>query len=119
MLQLEFSEADKHALNHERYPHPHPRVQQRMEAMWLTNHGLQRCEEPHKSGIWAMRDADRGSRSGRRPAPAISSVARTPAELLRRGHDGRVRGLAVLLERAIAGQRAQQHVEHRGEEDAE
>ena len=33
MLRLEFSEADKHALNHERYHHPHPRVQQRMEAL--------------------------------------------------------------------------------------
>ena len=40
MLQLEFSEADKHALNHERYHHPHPRVQQRMEALWLKSQGL-------------------------------------------------------------------------------
>ena len=40
MLRLEFSEADKHALNHERYPHPHPRVQQRMEALWLKSQGL-------------------------------------------------------------------------------
>jgi transposase len=40
MLGLEFSEADKHALNHERYHHPHPRVQQRMEALWLKSQGL-------------------------------------------------------------------------------
>ena len=40
MLRLEFSEADKHALNHERYHHPHPRVQQRMEALWLKSQGL-------------------------------------------------------------------------------
>src|SRR5437764_5742031 len=40
MLQLEFSEADKHALNHERYHHPHPRVQQRVEALWLKSQGL-------------------------------------------------------------------------------
>ena len=40
MLQLEFSEADKGALNHERYHHPHPRVQQRMEALWLKSQGL-------------------------------------------------------------------------------
>ena len=40
MLRLEFSEADKYALNHERYPHPHPRVQQRMEALWLKSQGL-------------------------------------------------------------------------------
>jgi hypothetical protein len=36
MLRLEFSEAYKHALNHERYHHPNPRVQQRMEALWLN-----------------------------------------------------------------------------------
>src|SRR5919106_7085407 len=40
MLQLEFSEADKHELTHERYHHPHPRVQQRMEALWLKSQGL-------------------------------------------------------------------------------
>jgi hypothetical protein len=40
MLRLEFSEADKHALNHERYHHPHLRVQQRMEALWLKSQGL-------------------------------------------------------------------------------
>ena len=40
MLQLEFSEADKGALTHERYHHPHPRVQQRMEALWLKSQGL-------------------------------------------------------------------------------
>jgi transposase len=40
MLQLTFSEADKQALHYERYHHPHPRVQQRMEALWLQSHGL-------------------------------------------------------------------------------
>ena len=40
MLRLEFSEADKHALNHERYHHPHPRIQQRMEALGLKSQGL-------------------------------------------------------------------------------
>ena len=40
MLQLTFSEADKQALHYERYHHPHPRVQQRMEALWLKSHGL-------------------------------------------------------------------------------
>src|SRR5919106_1317080 len=40
MLRLKFSEADKRALNHERYHHPHPRVQQRMEALWLKSQGL-------------------------------------------------------------------------------
>jgi transposase len=40
MLQLEFSEADKQALHYERYHHPHPHVQQQMEALWLKSQGL-------------------------------------------------------------------------------
>jgi transposase len=40
MLQLVFSEADKQALHYERYHHPHPRVQQRMEALWLKSQGV-------------------------------------------------------------------------------
>jgi transposase len=40
MIQLLFSEADKQALHYERYHHPHPRVQQRMEALWLKSQGL-------------------------------------------------------------------------------
>ena len=40
MLQLVCSEADKQALHYERYHHPHPRVQQRMEALWLKSQGV-------------------------------------------------------------------------------
>lgn len=40
MIQLKFSEADKQALNYERYHHPHPRVQRKMEALWLKSQGL-------------------------------------------------------------------------------
>jgi transposase len=40
MLRLAFSEADKQALHYERYHHPHPRVQQRMEALWLKSQSL-------------------------------------------------------------------------------
>src|SRR5215471_5519961 len=40
MLQLAFSEADKQALHYERYHHPHPRVQQRMEVLWLKSQGV-------------------------------------------------------------------------------
>ena len=39
MIRLYFSEADKQALNYERYHHPHPRVQRKMEALWLKSHG--------------------------------------------------------------------------------
>lgn len=40
MLRLQFTDADQQALHYERYHHPHPRVQQRMEALWLKSQGL-------------------------------------------------------------------------------
>jgi transposase len=40
MLQLAFSEADQRALHYDRYHHPHPRVQQRLEALWLKSQGF-------------------------------------------------------------------------------
>ena len=40
MAQLTFSEADQQALHNERFEHPHPRVQQRMEVLWLVSQGL-------------------------------------------------------------------------------
>jgi hypothetical protein len=43
MLRLACSEADKQARHDERSHHPHPRVQQRMAALWLKSQGL-----PHR-----------------------------------------------------------------------
>jgi transposase len=40
MLTLTFSEEDITALQTERFQHPHPRVQRRMEALWLKSQGL-------------------------------------------------------------------------------
>jgi transposase len=40
MLNVTFTEADKAALHYERYHHPHPFVQQKMEALWLKSQGL-------------------------------------------------------------------------------
>ena len=40
MINIEFTEAEKNALSHERYYHPHPRVRQRMQALWLKSQGL-------------------------------------------------------------------------------
>ena len=40
MIQIEFSKEDLKALNYERYHHPHPRVQQKIEAIWLKSHEL-------------------------------------------------------------------------------
>ncbi len=43
MIKIEFTEEEVKALNYERYHHPHPRVQRKMEALWLKSQG-----EPHK-----------------------------------------------------------------------
>ena len=40
MFKLTFSDADKQALDEQRYHHPHPRVQRKMEALWLKSQGL-------------------------------------------------------------------------------
>jgi len=42
MIKIEFTEGAIKALNYERYHHPHPRVQRKMEALWLKSQG-----EPH------------------------------------------------------------------------
>jgi len=51
MIQLEFNEAEAEALNHERYHHPHPRVQRKMEALWLKSRGLRHKEICRLTGI--------------------------------------------------------------------
>ena len=39
-MQLEFSPETLEELNYERYRHPLPLVQRRMDALWLKSHGL-------------------------------------------------------------------------------
>ena|SRR5215475_4993111 len=39
-MQLEFTPAILEELNYERFHHPVPMVQRRMEALWLKSHGL-------------------------------------------------------------------------------
>ena len=51
MLRLDFSESDQQALNYERYHHPHPRVQQRMEALWLKSQGIAHHQIARLCGI--------------------------------------------------------------------
>lgn len=51
MIQLEFSEAEVKALSYERYHHPHPRVQRKMEALWLKSQGLAHKEIGRLTGI--------------------------------------------------------------------
>ena len=40
MRRFTFTDEDLAALRHERYHHPHPRVQQRMEVLWLKSQNL-------------------------------------------------------------------------------
>jgi transposase len=51
MTRLTFSEADKQALHQERFEHPHPRVQQRMEVLWLISQGLIYAEAARLAGV--------------------------------------------------------------------
>jgi transposase len=44
MLKIEFSEAEVKALHYERYHHPHPRVQRKMEIVYLKSHALSHQE---------------------------------------------------------------------------
>jgi transposase len=43
MISIDFTTEQIEALHHERFHHPHPRVQEKMEAVYLKSHGL-----PHK-----------------------------------------------------------------------
>lgn len=40
MIKLEFSDAEIEALDYERYHHPHPQVQRKMEVLYLKSQGL-------------------------------------------------------------------------------
>jgi len=51
MMNIEFSDADVKALHYERYHHPHPRVQLRMEAVYLKSQGLAHQEICRLTGI--------------------------------------------------------------------
>jgi transposase len=51
MAKLKFSEAEKQALHEERFTHPHPRVQQRMEVLWLISQGSTLAEAARLAGV--------------------------------------------------------------------
>ena len=40
MTRPAFTEEEQQALHKERFEHPHPRVQQRMEVLWLISQGM-------------------------------------------------------------------------------
>lgn len=51
MINIEFSEATRQALYYERYHHPHPRVQLKMEVLWLKSHGVPHNEISQLAGV--------------------------------------------------------------------
>jgi transposase len=51
MINITFSEDEIKALNDQRYHHPHPRVQRKMEALYLKSQGLKHQEIARLVGI--------------------------------------------------------------------
>jgi transposase len=51
MTRLTFSEQEQQALHKERFEHPHPRVQQRMEVLWLISQGLVYAEAARLAAV--------------------------------------------------------------------
>jgi transposase len=51
MSKLSLSEAEQQVLCRERFEHPHPRVQQRMEVLWLISQGLVYPEAARLAGV--------------------------------------------------------------------
>lgn len=51
MSRLTFSEEDQQALHQERFQHPHPRVRQRMEVLWLISQGLVYAQVARLAGV--------------------------------------------------------------------
>lgn len=51
MLTIEFSEAEVKALHYERYHHPHPRVQRKMDALYLKSQHLPHHQICQLTGI--------------------------------------------------------------------
>jgi len=51
MTRLHFTEEEQQALHKERFEHPHPRVQQRMEALWLISQGIVYTQAARLAGV--------------------------------------------------------------------
>ena len=51
MTRLIFTEDERQALHKERFEHPHPRVQQRMEVLWLISQGIVYSEAARLGGV--------------------------------------------------------------------
>jgi transposase len=51
MTRLNFTEEEQQALHQERFEHPHPRVQQRMQVLWLISQGMLYSEAARLGGV--------------------------------------------------------------------
>jgi transposase len=51
MRRFTFTAEDLDAIRHERYHHPHPRVQQKMEVLWLKSQGLTHEDIARLAGV--------------------------------------------------------------------
>jgi transposase len=51
MARLTFTEEVQQALHQERFAHPHPRVQQRMEVLWLISQGIAYPQAARLAGV--------------------------------------------------------------------
>ena len=52
-IKIQFTEAEIKQLDYERYHHPHPRVQRKMEALWLKSQGASHQDICKYAGISA------------------------------------------------------------------
>lgn len=66
MITLEFSEQEKQALYYERFHHPHPRVQLKLEAVWLKSQDL-----PHQQICQLARISENTLRNYLQDYPAV------------------------------------------------
>jgi transposase len=51
MRHFEFTDADLAQIAHDRYHHPHPRVQEKMEVLWLKSRGIGHTEIARLTGL--------------------------------------------------------------------
>ena len=51
MTHLTFTVEEQQALHKERFEHPHPRVQQRMEVLWLISQGIVYAQAARLAGV--------------------------------------------------------------------
>ena len=68
MREFTFSDEDLKAIANDRYHHPHPRVQRKMEVLWLKSRGL------IHAAISALADVSPRSVQRALDAPAIRTL---------------------------------------------